>query len=162
MLCLAIIASKPSGSKYLAMAADAAKEAAKPIADPAQLQREHAVCLSNRDQALKSASARARRDRRERRAQKSARLSLSLPSLPAPRVQFLMDSLRKLGCEPGPIDEFIVCRRASDDKMTAGFVANHGNQAAYKPQASARARARGSSPPPPHPRGPPRPSAGPR
>ena len=95
------------------MAADAAKEAAKPIADPAQLEREHAVCLSNRDQALNSASVRAR-ETGASAALKSARLSLS--SLPAPRVRFLMDSLRKLGCEPGPIDEFIVCRRASDDR----------------------------------------------
>jgi hypothetical protein len=46
---------------------------------------------------------------------------------------FMVDSLRKAGCEPGPIDDFIVCRRASEEKMTAGFVPNLG-AANYRPQ----------------------------
>ena len=62
-----------------------------------------------------------------------------------------MDGLAS-DCEPGPIDEFIVCRRASADKMTAGFGPNLGDQAAYKPQARGSARAARFFAAAPHPR----------
>ena len=53
------------------------------------------------------------------------------------RVGFLIDAIRKLGCDPGPLDDFVRCVSASKQslEMSGGFAA-HGPTAAkpYSPR----------------------------
>lgn len=52
------------------------------------------------------------------------------------RVQFLLDAVRRLGCEPGPMDAFVSCVSASRQSMAmvGGFAAHAPGQANYRPQ----------------------------
>ena len=52
-----------------------------------------------------------------------------------PRVKTLFDGLRKLGCDPGPLDDFVQCATKAelgDKEVTGGFAAhNEGDDAPY-------------------------------
>lgn len=52
------------------------------------------------------------------------------------RVQFLVDSIRQLGCEPGPLDQFVQCVSASRQSMAmvGGFAAHAPGTPDYKPK----------------------------
>ena len=52
------------------------------------------------------------------------------------RVQFLVEAVRKLGCDPGPLTSFVQCVSASRQSMAmvGGFAAHAPGQANYRPQ----------------------------